>query len=413
MHFVSRSFVLSLFILTTMVACNSPYLAAQDTTLTLAQAMDMARQRAPLILSAKGRIEEARGRLAGALVRFRDNPLIELDAGPRFLPNGRLAAIDVGVSQNLELGGKRDARIAGAQAGIARETAVSEDTLRGLLRDVGTAFARALWAEKRLALLQTSEKLAADFLATEQKRYDAGDIAALDLNLAKTSAVRARSEVRSATADRTEALGDLKIFLGMSPEGQLAIRGDLSEKKDYDLNSLLAVSAERPDMKAVAAELQEAEADVRLGNTFKWPELAVGGKYTRDEGDNIVQGGVKITLPVFAKGQELQATGNARAARLRTDLEALRRTARSEVKTAFTIQQFRKETVDELEKTALPGLEENDELAKRSYEEGELGLTELIFLRRENLETRLVYANSLLEAALSSLDLEFKAGVLR
>jgi outer membrane protein TolC len=122
---------------------------------------------------------------------------------------------------------------------------------------------------------------------------------------------------------------------------------------------------------------------------------------------------VKITLPVFAKGQELQATGNARAARLRTDLEALRRTARSEVKTAFTIQQFRKETVDELEKTALPGLEENDELAKRSYEEGELGLTELIFLRRENLETRLVYANSLLEAALSSLDLEFKAGVLR
>lgn len=413
MNFVSRSFVRGLFIAVVMVVCISPSIAGQETTLTLGQAMDLARQRAPLILSAKGRIEEARGRLAGALVRFRDNPLIEFDAGPRFLPNGRLAAIDVGVSQNLELGGKRDARIEGAQAGIARETAVSEDTLRGLLRDVGSAFLRALWAEKRLSLLQSSEKLAADFLATAQKRRDAGDIADLELNLAKTSAVRARSEVRGATVDLTEALGDLRVFLGMNAEERIAIRGDLSEKKDYDIKFLLAASAERPDMKAIAAELREAEAEVRLGNSFQWPELAVGGKYTRDEGDNIVQGGVKITLPIFSKGQELQAVGNARAARLRTDLEALRRAARSEVKTAFAIQEFREETVEELEKTALPSLEENDELAKRSYEEGELGLAELIFLRRENLETRLLYANSLLEAALSSLNLEFKAGVLR
>lgn len=413
MHFVPQRFVRIFVVLAAVAAGSAPCITAQEMTLTLGQAMDTARQRAPLILSAKGRIEEARGRLTGALVRFRDNPLVELDAGPRFLPEGRLAAIDIGVSQNLELGGKRNARIAAAQAGISRETAVSEDTLRGLLRDVGTAFTRALWAQKRLELLQNSEKLAAEFLVTAQKRYDAGDIAALDLNLAKTSAVRARSEVRSATADLTEALGDLRVFLGMGPEERLAIRGDLDEKKDYDLNSLLATATERPDLKAIAAELEEAEADTRLGNSFKWPDLAVGGKYTRDEGDNIVQGGVKITLPVFSRGQELQATSTARAARLRTELESLRRTMRSEVKTAFEIEQFRKATVEEQQKTALPGLEENDELAKRSYEEGELGLAELIFIRRENLEARLLYANSLLEAALADLNLESKAGVLR
>jgi len=44
-------------------------------------------------LSAKGRIEEARGRLAGALVRFRDNPLVEFDAGPRFTPEGSRSGI--------------------------------------------------------------------------------------------------------------------------------------------------------------------------------------------------------------------------------------------------------------------------------------------------------------------------------
>src|SRR5262245_40726760 len=98
MQFLSLRFVCSLVVSAAIAVSCSPPLHAQETMLTLGQAMDLARQRAPLILSAKGRIAEARGRLAGALVRFRDNPLIELDSGPRFLPEGRLAAIDVGVS---------------------------------------------------------------------------------------------------------------------------------------------------------------------------------------------------------------------------------------------------------------------------------------------------------------------------
>ena len=109
----------------------------------------------------------------------------------------------------------------------------------------------------------------------------------------------------------------------------------------------------------------------------------------------------------------MQATGNARAARVRTELESAQRTVRSEVRTAFEIQKFRRETVEELEKAALPGVEENDTLARRSYEEGEINLPELIFIRREILETRLLYANSLLEAGLAGLEVEFRAGVLR
>lgn len=386
---------------------------AQEPVLTLEQALDRAHQQAPLILSARGRIEEARGRLTGALVRFRDNPLIELDAGPRFTPEGRLTDVEVGFSQNFELGGRRSARIAGAESGIARETATSEDVTRRLLRDVATAFLRSLWAQKRLELLRSSEQLASSFSATAQKRYDAGDIPVLELNLAKSSAVRARSEVRSATADMTEALGDLRVFLGMGPEEPLAVRGDLRDERQHDLGTLLAAAPERPDLKALAGEIGEAEADVRLGAGFKWPEVGVGGKYSRDESNNIVQGGLKITLPVFSRGQELQATGNARSARLRSELESAKRTVRSEVRTAFEIAAFRRETVNELEKTALPGLEENDSLAKRSYEEGEIGLPELIFIRREILETKLSYANSLLEAALAGLEVEFRAGVLR
>jgi outer membrane protein, heavy metal efflux system len=175
------------------------------------------RDSAPLILSARARIEEARGRLAGAVVRFRDNPLLEFDAGPRFTNQGRLLDLNIGISQNFELGGRRSARIAGAQAGIAEETATSEDATRHLLRDVANAFLRCLWAQERLALLKSSEQLATDLLQTSQKRYDSGDIPILQLNLAKTSAIRANSEVRNATVDLVESLGNLRVFLGPEP----------------------------------------------------------------------------------------------------------------------------------------------------------------------------------------------------
>jgi len=161
------------------------------------------------------------------------------------------------------------------------------------------------------------------------------------------------------------------------------------------------------------SELQGALSDVRLGNTFKSPDYGVIARYQRDQGDNIVQGGVRVTLPVFSRGQELIATGSARAARIRGELDAIKTAIRNEIKTAFDAYTYRAEALQELERLALPSLLENETLARRSYEEGEIGLAELLLIRREILETRLAYVTTLLDAALAGVDLEFKSGVLR
>jgi hypothetical protein len=42
------------------------------------------------------------------------------------------------------------------------------------------------------------------------------------------------------------------------------------------------------------SELQGALADVRLGNTFKSPDFGAIARYQRDQGDHIVQGGVRV-----------------------------------------------------------------------------------------------------------------------
>jgi cobalt-zinc-cadmium efflux system outer membrane protein len=401
------------FFLILLLCGTAPLRGQTQNVLTLDQALNRARLKAPVLLSAKARIEEARGHLKGASMLLQGNPVIEGTVGPRLSDQGRTTDGDISVTQDFEAIGRRSARIASAQTGVTREIAASRETGRALLRDVAVAFMRALAANEKLKVLTAAEQVSSGFLDTAERRYQAGDIPILEVNLAKNGAARARAELRSGRADFVTSLGELRVLLGMSPDEEFSVAGDLTSARGYDLTALVSTAEDRPDIRVLESELRGAQADAKLGNTFKSPDFGVVARYQRDQGDNIVQGGVRVTLPFFSRGQELRATGNARAARIRGELEALKTAIRNEIKTAFDAYTYRSEALQELERLALPSLLENETLARRSYEEGEIGLAELLLIRREILETRLAYVTTLLDAALAGVDLEFKSGVLR
>lgn len=394
------------------VASGVPMARAQQ-AMTLEQALDRARTRAPQILAAQDRIDEARGRLKGASVLLQENPTVETSAGPRYSPNGDTTDYDITLSQPFELGGRRNARIASAQAGVERETAASRDVARRLLRDVSVAFVRGLAAKERLSLAQQSSTLADELFQSMNRRYQSGDVPILDVNLARNSAARSRAEVRSAQATYASALGDLRIFLGMSSDEPLDVGGDLHDRKGFEISALMAKAGDRPDLKALAAERSEAQADIQLGKGFRWPTAAPAFSYKQDQGDGVIQGGLSFTLPVFNKGQELQAVGQARTRRIDRELDASKRAVAVEIRTAYDVYTLQTEAVEELERDALPSLTENETLARRSFEEGEIGLAELLLVRRDAFELRTVYTDRLLEAAIAGIELESRAGVLQ
>jgi cobalt-zinc-cadmium efflux system outer membrane protein len=385
----------------------------QSTNLTLEQALNRARVRAPILLSARARIEEARARLRGSSILQQTNPMIEGTVGPRFSDPSNFTAADVSVSQDFEAFGRRSARIAGAQAGVSREIAASHETARQLLRDVATSFAKALAASERLKVIAAGDQLASAFLDTAQRRFQAGDIPVLEVNLAKNSAARTRAALLSGRAELADALGELRLSLGIPTAEELSVSGDLRNPGKHDLDALILSAEDRPDIRVLESELQQALSDARLGNTFKSPDFGVIGRYQRDQGDNIAQAGVRISIPVFSRGQELTGTGNARANRIRAELEASKTAIRNEVRSAFEVYTHRSDAAQELEQRALPSLDENETLARRSYEEGELGLAELLLIRKETLETRLLYVNTLLDAFIAGVDLQSKAGFLK
>ena len=379
-------------------------------TMTLAEALARAREQAPAIVSARLAIEESRGRLAGT-THLPLNPEVDFGFGTRQGNGSRSSDVDLGYGQMFEPGRRRDARRAMAAAGLDQRVADLDEVTRVTLRETALAFLRVIFLAEQIRLLERSAELAASVSQIADRRFRAGDIAILDVNIARAALARSKAERLGTMGERAMAMGQLQQLLQL--EGDLEIRGDLASAGEPQLSPLLTTASDLPELRALNAAITEAEAEGQFGQSLRRPDYGFTARYQREEGDQILLGGLTVTLPMFSKGQEPIAVGAARAARLKAALTAALVRIRIDVRSAFEAYQDRSAAVRSLERDALPGLDENERLATRSFEVGQLGLAELLLIRREVLDTRFQYLRASWEAALARVEVDARAGVLR
>jgi outer membrane protein, heavy metal efflux system len=385
---------------------------AQNRPLMLPDVLARAREQAPRIAGARLTLGEAQGRLVGASLRLQANPQLDAAIGSRRSGDHRSTDLELGLGQTFEPAARRSARIAAANAAIAQGSANVDEITRLVLREAASAYYRALHAAERIRWLATTEELAVGVYQAADRRFRAGDIAILDINIARASLARTRAEREAAAASEALALGDLRQVLGI--DGDITVGGSLrAPTTELNLSALLELALQRPELRQLEAAVREAEAEVQLGHSFSKPDYGFGVRYEREQQDQILFGGLTLTFPVFSKGQELRAVGSARATRLRAELDAARAGVQIEVQARVRSYERRLQAIRLLEMDALPGLDENETLVTRSFEVGQLGLPALLLIRREILDTRFQYLDALLEAALARLDLDASAAILR
>ena len=390
---------------------HAPAAAAESCDLTLDRVLALAHERAPAIVAARSRVDEARARLDGASLLLRENPELEGDAGPRLSSQGDSTDVRARLSQALELGGARGARIAGASAGVAQAAADADDALLRVRQAAAAAFLRTRAAVEQLALAESTADMASELLQAAERRHRAGDVPELDVDLAHAARSRARADVAAARATRRASAGRLAQLLALG-DAEPSPCGPLAAHAKLDLDELLRHAPERADLRALAASVDEAEADGRLAAARAWPAVRVGTEYKREQGDDVYLGGLSISVPLFERGQSARAEAEARARRLRAEHEASVQAASSEVRTAWDVYRERRGAVAELARE-LPTLDDSDRLARRSYEAGELSLADMLQLQRETLEIRRAGVEHALDAALAAVELQAAAGVLR
>jgi cobalt-zinc-cadmium efflux system outer membrane protein len=380
--------------------------------LTLTDAIARARTRAPDVIAALARVDEARGRRLGVTARLRDNPVLDGDLGPRRGSGQQTWDYAVGVSQLFETGGQRGARITAADADIALTQASAEETARLVTREVALAYTRAAAARDRIRLLTAAEAIAEDLRTATERRYQVGDVAALDVNLTTIAAARARAERVGAESDQSEALRPLRLLLGLDARSDVTLVDGI-ERLPAAEPVLMAAIVQAPAIRQLDAELAQARADLDLGRGMSRPDLVPRLSFSRERDERILLGGVSIALPVFDRGVGRTAEADARIRRLTLERAAILRRLEFDVTAGLAAYERRKRAADQLAANALPAAADNESLAGRSLDAGEINLLNFLLVRQDVLSTRLAYVDAQMDAALAAIEIDAAAGVLR
>lgn len=360
--------------------------------LTLPGAVAQALARSVEVQSAAAEVRAAEARLAGASAPLASNPELSGGVGARRGDAGRTAEYEVALAQRIEVGGQRGARVAAARAALAAARARLAAARAEVAAEARTLLGRAVAAGLRAELATEARRLAEDAARAAERRFEAGDVARVEVNGARIDAGRAARAALEAEEARAATLVEVELLLALEPGAAPALAFELGGEgaaAELALEPLVAEAlASRGDLVAARREVDAAEAEARAAARAVIPSPELGLSLAREEGADVVMGTVAFELPVFARGRAERGAASARVDQARLALAAQERRVAQEVRLAAARVRAARAVVAAFDAATVAALAENLALVTRAYEAGQLDFVRYQLLRRETLEAR-------------------------
>jgi outer membrane protein, heavy metal efflux system len=388
--------------------------AEAQTVLTVDRVLDLAERQNPDVLIARTRTVQAEGVLATARIRLPANPEMDAFIGSRDNTlGGRSGEYEFSFLQRFEIGGQRSHRIAAATAGITQRTLeVGAETLQAQTAALA-AFYRAAHAQEIRRVTDEALGLAEEAVRAAQARYEAGETAVLDVNVARVEQARARREQLAAASRLEGAVAELREVLALPAQEPVVIQATLRAPDVPAVDVLLSRLIERPDIRAVTASLGQAEAELRLVRSARTPDLFGGVGFRREDGEPVIGARIGLTLPLFQRQTGAITTASGRISELKAALDTRRVALEARLRGAHARYVIAAQAAEAITSTALPLIGENEQLTRESYQAGKIGLLELLVIRREGFAARRDALDAQLEATLAGIEVRGVAGVIR
>ncbi len=390
--------------------CVAGSALAQPRTLSLEEAVRLAQENNPDVRSLTGDVDAARARLRGASLLLQNNPSVSAAAGPRSSDAGKSRDSSVQIVQPVEIAGQRGARIAASEGALDATQARLQALRSEVTARVRESFGRALAAEQKLALASETRVITQQGVSAAEERFRAGAAALLEVNTARVELGRASRGRAEAERSRAEAIGSLRLLVGLDPFQALAVQGELAPgAPGGDPAAIVAQArANRAELTASRRALDAAKAEARLASREWIPSPRIGVSYGHEEESNatIVQGVLAFDLPIFNRNIAARGIAAARVHQMEAELEATERRVTQEVLTALARLEAARSAADGYAGDVVKAMQENMELASESYRAGKIDFLQLIVIRRQAIEARREYIDVLeeLNAAQASLD---------
>lgn len=367
---------------------------------TLDDAIQKAMDASPRLKSITAGLEAAKG--AEDQAGYWPNPELGFEA-ENVAVGGQFSGTDsaeytYGLSQTVEIGGKRSARKNAAQA--VREAANSDVLAErlNLERDIHIAYSEVLAEAEALKLAIDQEKLAKGVLATVSERVDAA---------AEPEIQRSKAEVAYATSVIAREQEERQLKIAKEKLARLWGASKLDVSLDhahfFDLQAPTAIHSYRkkldriPDMQRLAYMKAEKESLLELekAQAIPDPNFSLGVRDFRDSGDQAFIFGISLPIPVLnqnsgnvakARAEVTQIESDARQAELMLEQQLTENW--QEWNTAFS-------EAERMQTTLLPAAEKAFRLARSGYEKGKFPYLEVLDAQRTLFNARAQYHDSL------------------
>jgi cobalt-zinc-cadmium efflux system outer membrane protein len=207
---------------------------------------------------------------------------------------------------------KRELRLKSAQEGTQIAQSQHADLDRTLLFTLRSAFIQTLRAKTVVKMAQEDLEYYDHIIQISRDRFNAGDIAQIDLDRIELLRVQYESEIQTALVNlRTSKIQLLQLLNDRTPVEQFDVNGpfDFSDSL-MPLEDFRKVALdERPDLRAAIQSLEQADTNHKLAEANGSTDPTFGAWYTYNSSNNNPNGidtlGLSVSIPlrIFDKNQ--------------------------------------------------------------------------------------------------------------
>lgn len=307
---------------------------------------------------------------------------------------GRATETTLALSQRIELGGKRTARIALAGRNGDVATLDYETARLDLARDVWTALADAEAASRAVSIEQDRLRQASDTLRIARGRVDAGKDPELQARRIEVTRATAEVAVEKARREAAISLRNLATVLGIA-QVELAPRQPwFDDVGQVPPPALPADPMERlasnPDYAKLSAAIsqQRANMDVQRANGVPDVTLQGGVRRLQEGRETAFIAGASIPLQFYDRNQAGVARAQAELSRAEAEADRGRLTLAASLIAAERRTELAWRTVQSLRRRAVPAAEQAAHLAAGGFAEGKFTYIEALDAQRAMSDAR-------------------------
>lgn len=396
------------------VDARAPFAAAESNSqptvgaVTLEQAISKALNANPKLAATRFEVQAADAALVQAGAR--PNPTLDVEVLDR---RRETRESTMQISQPIELGGKRQARLLAADRDRAGARIESITQISDLRASVAKAFTDALEAQARAVLAEDTLANATQVVDVTSKRVAAGKISPVDETRAKVAQSGAELELVHARNAFALARKTLAGLWGATRPDFDHVDGRLDALPALpDFAQLRKRLDESPSLLRARNEIGKREAITQIEQSRRVGDISLklGMKRNEEMARNQAIVGISVPLPLFDRNagavlESLRRTDGARAA-----LTGAQVAADVELGQAYENLKMALQTIDMLKAKVLPGAQSAYEAATKGFEYGKFSFLDVLDAQRTLLQLKSQYLSTLAEAHRAAAELERIAG---